>query len=504
MDDVIHDATTLTLPGRLKADLCVIGSGPGGATAAALAAEAGLRVVVLEAGSLITPARSTQREEQMLPSLLWDAGARTTRDRAVRVVQGRGVGGSSLHNLNLCKRAPGHIRDAWARDARLAHLSWDPLYAEVEQLLEVSEVPAALRSRPNRLLQQGCEALGWRGGPLRHNRTGCVQSGFCELGCAYDAKNNALKRFIPRVVGAGGVVLARAQATRVLHRAGRVHAVEAVARVPESGEILGTLTIEAPRVCVSASATGTPALLLRSAIPDPTGRTGRGLHIHPAVLVAGDFDAPVEAWRGIPQSYECTEWLDLEHETARTWIVPAFGHPMAVAAMIPGHGAEHAQVMARFAHLSALTAMLHDHTAGRVTPHGELDLRVDYWPEAADRAELARGLSRCARLLLAAGARHVLVPGEPVRTIRTPAEADALAGLDIQRGDLDISAVHPMGGVPMDDDPRHGVVDSRGRHHHLDGLWVADGSLIPTSIGVPPQLTIYALGLHVGRHLAKS
>ncbi len=54
----------------------------------------------------------------------------------------------------------------------------------------------------------------------------------------------------------------------------------------------------------------------------------------------------------------------------------------------------------------------------------------------------------------------------------------------------------------MDDDPTRAAVGSDGKHHHLDGLWIADGSLFPTSIGVPPQLSIYALGLHVGRAIA--
>ena len=64
--------------------------------------------------------------------------------------------------------------------------------------------------------------------------------------------------------------------------------------------------------------------------------------------------------------------------------------------------------------------------------------------------------------------------------------------------DLDVTAVHPMGSVAMGDDPRESAVDSRGRHHEVAGLWVADGSLFPTSIGGPPQLSIYAMGLHVG------
>lgn len=502
---MIHDAARLG-SGQIDADLCVVGSGPGGLTAATMAAEAGLRVICLEAGGLITPAQMTQREEQMLPRLMWASGARTTADRAVRVLQGKGVGGSSLHNINLCKRIPHPILRRWIATRGLSHLPldrWDALYTEVEALLTVRPIPARLRSPHNRLLQAGCEALGWAGGGLAHNRTGCLASGFCEIGCAFDAKNNALKVFAPRFVRAGGTILTHAQAIRVRHAAGRVSGVEAVIRDPVDGTVRGRLVVRAPRICLAASATGTPAILLRSGIPDPSGETGRTLRLHPAVVVAGDFAEPVNAWQGIPQAYECTEWLDFEAETARTWIVPVFGHPMGVATLVPGAGAAHRARMERFAHTAALTAMLHDHTCGVVTPAGELGVRIDYWPDAADRAELAQGLARCGRLLFAAGAQSIFVPAHPTPTLLFGEDPARLALTPIERGRIDLSAVHPMASVPMGDDPQRAAVDSRGRHHHLKGLWISDGSLLCSSIGVPPQLSIYALGLHVGRALAE-
>jgi choline dehydrogenase-like flavoprotein len=65
-----------------------------------------------------------------------------------------------------------------------------------------------------------------------------------------------------------------------------------------------------------------------------------------------------------------------------------------------------------------------------------------------------------------------------------------------------LTSVHPMGSLPMGSDPRRSVVDPSGRHHQLQGLYVADGSIFPTSIGGPPQLTIYATGRRVARTAA--
>lgn len=151
--------------------------------------------------------------------------------------------------------------------------------------------------------------------------------------------------------------------------------------------------------------------------------------MHPAVVVAGRFAEPVEAWKGLPQTYECTEWLDLDDEDGpRVWIVPAFAHPVGTATMIPGHGQPHRDLMEAYAHTAVLTGMIHDLTAGTVTPRGDLGLHIDYQPDERDLGELRRGLRACAKLLLAAGAEEVLVPG------RRPDERTPDRGLPPARG----------------------------------------------------------------------
>ena len=520
---MIFAAPRLKLPMRIKADLCVVGSGAGGAPVATLAAEAGLSVVVLEAGPFIPPEQMNQRETEMFPELLYANGSQTNADRSLTIVQGRALGGSTVHNINLCKRIPDAILSAWARDGALEALpieAWRGLYDEVEDLLSVSEISAAERNLHNQLLQKGIDALGWQGGALKHNRTGCIGSGFCEVGCAYDAKNNAVKVFLPRAVDAGADFLTQCRAVSVLHKNGQVIGIEAVALDLFTRKPVGKITIEAPRVCLAASATGTPALMLRSRLPGPEEFIGNTLRVHPALVAAGRFDEPVRAWKGIPQSYECTEFLDFDaahtararpdegarhHQIAvekpgqRSWIITAFAHPVATATMLPGWGQAHRELMEDYAHMAVFTSMVHDISAGRVRPDGDLGTKIHWWPDRADRRELVFGLARCAELLFAAGAREVIIPSDSPRHLKPGDSLDWIEALDPDPGDFGITAVHPLGSVPMDDDPGRAAVDSRGRAHHIDGLWVADGSLFPTSIGVPPQLSIYAMGLHVAR-----
>ena len=484
----------------IDVDAVVVGTGAGGSIALRELARAGLRAVALEEGAFLGPRDFTQREDEMIPRLFQDMGGRMTEDLGIRILQGRGVGGSTVHNTNLCKRTPDRILDRWASEYHVSGASpsaMAPRFAQIESDLSVEPMPSEWQNGNNAVLRRGAAVLGWRGGPLAHNRIGCQQSGFCELGCAYDAKQNALKVILPEAIRAGADVYADVEATRILVTKGRVVGVAAVAR-DAVGRPRSEVTVRAPVVVLAGSAIGSAALALRSGLPDPYDQLGRGLRLHPGAVVAGRFDRAIDAAQGMPQSYECTEWLSFERNSdKRVWIVPAFAHPIGTAAALPGFGGAHMAAMRDYNRLAVLSAMVHDETSGRVAVTREGRPVIRYAMEDGDRGQLAQGLVASARILLAAGAREVTIPGVfPVRATR---EAElAKIGPSLARPHaVPLTAVHPMGTLRMGDDPRRSVVSSQGEHHQVRGLFVADGSLFPTSIGVPPQISIYAFALHL-------
>ena len=455
------------------------------------ASRAGLRVVVLEEGPEVPTHTMNQREDDMLPRLFFDGGGRTTSDGAITVLHGRGLGGSTVHNTNLCKRAPDEVLTQWGIDG------WGPRdlaphYEVVERDLSVTRIEESRINRNNALLRRGCEALGWRGAVLSHNRKGCVGSGFCELGCAFDAKQNASKVLLPDAVAHGARVLTGHRVDELLQERGRVVGVRAQTAN-------GMIEVQGP-VCLAGSAIGSALLARRSRLPDPSGKLGRTLHLHPGAAVAGVFDEPVEAHTGIPQSYECTEMLDVtgRDPDRRAWIVPAFAHPIGMAAMLPGFGAAHMRTMRLYPRLAVFVAMLHDETKGEVAVDG-LRPKIKYALDAGDSRALAHGLHAVARLLFAAGARRVIVPLARALELQHPGEIDQLLTHRYRALDPLLAAVHPMGTLPLGS-----VVDERGAYNGIAGLWVADGSLFPSSIGGPPQLTIYAAAHKVAAHLVES
>jgi choline dehydrogenase-like flavoprotein len=148
---------------------------------------------------------------------------------------------------------------------------------------------------------------------------------------------------------------------------------------------------------------------------------------------------------------------------------------------LPLTGEAHARAMAEYPRLAQFGLMVSDQSRGRVrSVAGAPLIRYDLVSE--DVAKFRAGLARLEQLFLAAGAREVHLPlPAGVRPERARAR------------DLKLMAFHPLGTARADARPTHGVTDGDLAVHGVSGLYVADGSVVPSALGVNPQLTIMAL-----------
>jgi len=494
---------------EMTADVVVVGTGAGGSAVFRELALAGVDVLALEAGDLHMPhLQFDQRENTMLQRLFWHGGARSNRDLTVTVTHGRGVGGSTVHNTCLIDEPPAAVLDRWANEYGVQ--GWTPerlapVFARVRRMLHVEPMPAEAVNRNNSLLEQGAEALGWHSRRYEHNRVACLQCGYCTLGCTYNRKQSALLTYVPAGVLAGGRLIYGARARRVWTSRGKQIEIDTRLVAPETGGRIGKLKVKANTLVLAGSAIHTPAILLRSGLGDPYGFTGQGLRLHPASPVAARFARPVDGWTGIPQTSAVDEWHDGTGTGHSGFLImPVFGHPGATAATIGGNAGVMRHWLSHYRYLAAAAPMVHDETSGRIRMHAN-EPEVVYDPIRTDRKGLMWGLRRTAELFLAAGAKEVLIPTQPDPYVVTrPDELARVGGRWFKDDRMLLNSVHPQGTVRMADDPRKGVVDSRGAHHHHDTIWVADGSLFPTSLGAPPQLTIYAAGTLVAREILRS
>ena len=118
-----------------------------------------------------------------------------------------------------------------------------------------------------------------------------------------------------------------------------------------------------------------------------------------------------------------------------------------------------------------------------------------------DQAKFRKGLKTVARIYLAAGAKEVLIPHASGIVIRSEADLAAIDRMAIEPNRMAVFTAHQMGTAAMGSDPASSVTDSWGRVHGLENLFVCDGSLMPTSIGVNPQITIASLATRTASHI---
>jgi choline dehydrogenase-like flavoprotein len=294
--------------------------------------------------------------------------------------------------------------------------------------------------------------------------------------------------YVPRAWAAGATTYTGARAERIDMAAGAARAVEA--RTTAGGR----LRVVCEHVVVAAGAVHTPLLLRRQGLGTDSGWLGRNLSIHPCSAVKAIFDERIDMWHGVPQSYYCDEWAD-----EGVMLEGAAGPPDYIAASIPRSGPEHRALMDQYPHMSQFGIMICDTARGRVRElAGRPQIRYDLHPR--DVHAIQRGIEALCEIYWAAGAREVIVPTPRVPILRN-GETRPFGDRPLRASDCTLMAFHPLGTARADSRPDHGVVDGDLRLHGVEGVYVADASAVPSSLGVNPQITIMALATRLAYHL---
>lgn len=497
MSGFIRSGRELTANLDEACDVCIVGSGAGGAVLAARLAARGLDVVMLEEGRHFTRDDFTLDEADAYPTLYQGAGAWATDDLAITILQGRTVGGSTTVNWTTSYRTPERILERWRQrgidtlDAATLNPHWD----SVEQRLNIHEWPVEAINANNGILHRGCQKLGWDVHPLRRNVRGCMNSGYCGLGCPVDAKQAMHVTYLPDAVRDGLRLYAEVQVERVEHRNRRVEAIHGVVL---DGAGQRTVVVRPKVAVLSAGAIGSPSVMLRSEL-DFDGRVGKRTWLHPVVALPALFNEEINGFHGAPQTVASHQFIDRGEGRIGYFLEVPPVQPMLVSTASTLFGADQQAFMAQLPHLGILIGIAADglldtEEGGTVTLRKDGRPKVHYPIGPELREAFGDALRNMARVALAAGARsayllHCRTPAE----LRSEADIEALR--DVEFGPLlhPIFTAHVMGGCAMGPDAVDSVVDPHLRHHHVPNLFVVDGSVLPTSLGVNPSETIYAI-----------
>ena len=469
-DQSEHVAPDEPLPKR--AEIVVIGSGPGGAITACLLAEAGRDVLLIEEGAHL-PLSSCEpfSKDEMLQKYRNGGQTVALGKSKISYVEGRCVGGGSEINSGLYHRTPPEILERWRKEFRVEGLSEKelaPHFEACERDVSVSLLPHA--APPASLkLHDGANKLGWKSLEVpRWFRYDASGSG---------RRQSMTETFIPRFLKAGGRLHSRTRASRIFP-AGNGWLVAA------QHATAGAIEIQADHLFLCAGAIHTPALLRRSGI---TRNVGNSLQVHPTVKIVARFSEDVNsASMGVPVH-------QVKEFSPRLSFGCSISSPAYVALGLIDHPDAARETAETWQRTAIYYAMITSEGRGSIRPlPGFRDPLVRYALTGNDRRNLSDGLSKLAQALFASGATELfpsLTRGSVLRGESCLSKIpDALP-----EGIANLMTIHLFSSAPMGENRELCATDSFGRVHGFRNLFVNDASLLCTAPGVNPQGSIMAI-----------
>ncbi|MET0310441.1 MAG: GMC family oxidoreductase [Burkholderiaceae bacterium] len=504
------------LPAEVACDVAIVGSGAGAGITAEILARAGLAVVLVEEGPLKTSTDFRQLESQAYPDLYQESAARKTQDKAINILQGRCVGGSTTVNWTSSFRTPSATLEHWRTHYGLEGFTGNelaPYFEQAERRLGIGPWLTPPNEN-NELLRRGAAKLGISASTIQRNVKGCWNLGSCGLGCPTNAKQSMLVTTIPAALDLGARLLVETRAEKFEFANGRATALLCTAVAPNGAPLAGqgrSTRITAKHFVLSAGAINSPAVLLRSQAPDPHGVLGKRTFLHPVVMSAAVMPQKVEGWQGAPQTVYTDHFLEtqpIDGPIGFKLEAPPL-HPVIFSSTVQGYGAGQAAMLRKFPSTHVLLALLRDGFHGD-SPGGTVGLRgdgsatLDYPLNAFVMEGARRALLAMTEIQFAAGATEVL----PVHEMASPYTSWSQARAAVQALPMKpllakVVSAHVMGGCAFAATARQGVTRPDGRHWQVENLSVHDGSLFPTSIGANPQLSIYGIVNRLAQQLAK-
>ncbi len=467
---------------------------------------AGARVVVLEEGGYHTKEEFDMQEATAYPRLYQDRGNRATADLSILVLQGRAVGGGTVVNWTTSYRTPDSVLEHWRRTEGLllTPQMLRPHFDEVERRLGIQKVDYEDTNPNNRAIYDGCKKLGWQVDTVNRNVRQCLRTGYCGMGCPVDAKQSATLTYLADAVAAGADIYANCRVEKIEWANKRAGAVIGSFLRPGTQLATGRTARIEPRVVVAAGgAINSPALLLRSGLDQ--GPVGKKTWLHPVVALGAFYKERIEAYYGAPQSVASHHFAH-RAEGAGFFIEAAPVHPMLASIAFPGFGAGLRSRLATLPNVCATLALMIDgfdaaENGGTVTLRDGGGPKLDY-PFTERMYECFRaGFKAMARIHLANGAREIVTfHADPLR-IASEADLAKIDAAPMGPNRVSVFTAHQVGGCRMGADPSRSVVDPQLRHHAIENLFVIDGSVFPTSLGVNPMESIYGVASWASDHV---
>lgn len=489
----MHAADAWT-EGDVECDVVVVGTGAGGAVVGRELAEQGLAVVFVEEGEHYR--RDAFDGSSLRAHQRFYRGAFTVGNAMMPVLMGRMVGGSTAINGGTCYRTPPWVLEKWCEQIGTDEFAVDKLarhFERVERILQVAPSERRFIGPIADVMARGCDALGWSHHAIARNAPGCDGSGFCDFGCRTDAKRGTNIAYLPPAMEKGAMTIYGLRAEQVLLEGGRAVGIEGVSKTGKHIRVRGRAVV------LAGGSIPTPLFLLNQGIANSSGQVGRNLAIQPSSGFSALFDEPIQGRKHIPQGYVCDEF-------SRDGFLIMGAQPDInfQGVMFPFSGRRLMAALDRRDHMASFALLVRDAGGnGRVWRDVGGFPAITYNVSAEDVATMHRAMIRTGEMCRAAGATTLYAITLKHQILETERDFDAFKKASFSASEVVWTSYHPLGTCKMGHDGRSSVVGLDHDVHDVPGLFIVDGSTVPTALGVNPQLTIMAMATRAAEKIGE-